>query len=100
MGVEISLGGFYRRVQSYLFLYCWKLALICQKLIFALDSGFLSQAVYVEAIKLMGNVIFDLSIENEALREKLGKSDEKWLNESKNGIKLSYDDTRKSQFVL
>jgi len=44
--------------------------------------------------------IFDLCIENEALRGKLGQVDEKWLNESKNRIKLSYDDTKKNQLIL
>ena len=31
---------------------------------------------------------FDLGVENEALRGKLGEVDKKWLNESKNRIKL------------
>jgi hypothetical protein len=31
-----------------------------------------NQVVYVEAIKMMGDDIFDLGIENEALRGKLG----------------------------
>jgi hypothetical protein len=48
----------------------------------------------------MGNDKFDLGIENEALRGKLGEVDEKWLSESKNRIKLSYDDERKNKFTL
>lgn len=59
-----------------------------------------NQVVYVEAIKMMGDDIFDLGIENEALRDKLGDVDEKWLGESKNRIKLSYDDARKNKFIL
>jgi hypothetical protein len=43
--------------------------------------------------------IFDLGIENEALRSKL-EVDEKWLSEFKNRIKLSYDDVRKNKFIL
>jgi hypothetical protein len=39
---------------------------------------------------------FLFRVENEALRRKLGEVDEKWLDESKNRIKLSYDDMRKS----
>ncbi len=49
---------------------------------------------------MMGDEIFDLGVENEALRGKLGEADEKWLSESKNRIKVSYDDARKNQFIL
>ncbi len=48
----------------------------------------------------MGNDTFDLGVENEALRGKLGEADEKWLSESKSRIKLSYDDARKNRFIL
>ncbi len=47
----------------------------------------------------MGNDIFDLGF-NQALRGKLGEVNEKWLNKSKNRIKLTYDDARKSRFIL
>jgi hypothetical protein len=40
--------------------------------------------VYNEAIKMMGDEIFDLGVENESLRDKIGEVDEKWLSESKN----------------
>lgn len=56
--------------------------------------------VYNDAIKMMGDEIFDLGVENEALRDKLGEVDEKWLGESKNKIKLSYNDSRKNKFIL
>ncbi len=59
-----------------------------------------NQVVYFKAIKMMGDDIFDLGVENEALRRKLGEVDEKQLSESKNRIKLSYDDARKNQFIL
>ena len=59
-----------------------------------------NQLVYVEAIEMMGDDIFDLGIENEALRGKLGEVDEKWLSESKNRIKLSYDDAKRNKFIL
>ena len=36
-----------------------------------------------EAFTLMGNDIVDLSTENDALKEKIGEYDEKWLQESK-----------------
>ncbi len=59
-----------------------------------------NQVFYVEAIKMMGDDIFDLGIENEALRRKLGEVDEKWLSKSKNRIKVSYNDARKNKFIL
>ncbi len=56
--------------------------------------------VYVKAIKMMGDNIFNLGIENEALRDELGKVDEKGLDESRNRIKLSCDDQRNKKFIL
>ncbi len=49
---------------------------------------------------MMDDDIFDLGIENEALRGELREVEEKWLSESKNRIKLSYDDVRKNRFIL
>ncbi len=49
---------------------------------------------------MMGHHIFDLGLENKALRCKLGEVDEKWLNESENRIKLTYDDVTKKQVYL
>jgi hypothetical protein len=49
---------------------------------------------------MMGDEIFDLGVENEALRDKIGEVDEKWLSESKNRIKLSYNDEKKNKFIL
>ncbi len=46
---------------------------------------------------MMGEDIFDLGVENEALRGKLGQVDEKRLTESKNRIKLTYNDARKNE---
>ena len=56
--------------------------------------------VYTQAIKMMGDEIFDLGIENETLREKLGDVDEKWLSETKQRNKLSYNDEAKKKFIL
>ncbi len=49
---------------------------------------------------MMGDGIFDLGVENEASRDKIGEIDKKWLSESKNTIKLSYDDAKKNKFIL
>jgi hypothetical protein len=59
-----------------------------------------NQGVLFEAIKIMDYDIFDLGVENNALRGKLGVVDEKWLNDSKDRIKLTYDDDRKNKFIL
>ena len=53
--------------------------------------------VYCKAIEMMGDEIFDLGIENETLREKLGDVDEKWLTETKQRNKLSYNDEAKKK---
>ena len=47
---------------------------------------------------MVNDEIFDLGVENEALIDKIGEVDEKWLSESKNRIKLSYDDARKNVY--
>ena len=49
---------------------------------------------------MIGEEIFDLGVENETLRGKLGEIDEKWLDESKNRIKWSHNDARKNKFIL
>ena len=37
--------------------------------------------VYNKVIKMMGDEVFDLSVENETLREKIGDCDEKELED-------------------
>ena len=56
--------------------------------------------VYNESIKIMGDEIFELGVENEALRDKIGEVGEKWLNDSTNRIKLTYDNDKKNKFIL
>ena len=48
-----------------------------------------------EAFTLMGNDIVDLSTENDALKEKIGDYDEKWLQESKEKLLKDIDDEKK-----
>ena len=52
--------------------------------------------MYNEAIKMMRDEIFYLGVENEALRGKIGQVDKKLLIESKNRIKLPYNDEKKN----
>src|SRR5271156_703746 len=56
--------------------------------------------VYSKAIEMMGDEIFDLGIENETLREKLGDVDEKWLTEEIQRIKISHNEGTKKKFIL
>ena len=49
-----------------------------------------------EAFTLMGNDIVDLSVENDALKEKIGDYDKKWLQESKEKLLKDIDDEKKS----
>ena len=59
-----------------------------------------NQIVYGEAIKIMADDIFDLDIENKTLRDKMGEVDEKWLQESKEKMKLTFNDERRNKLIL
>ena len=50
-----------------------------------------------EAFTLMGNDIVDLSTENDALKEKIGDYDEKWLQESKEKLLKDIDDEKRAK---
>src|SRR5215469_10151030 len=56
--------------------------------------------VYNEAVVMMGDEIFELGVENQALRDQLGEVDDKWLNESKSRIVCGYNDEKKNKFIL
>lgn len=56
--------------------------------------------VYNEAIVMMGDEIFELGVENQTLRDRVGEVDENWLNESKTRLKLTYDDAKKNEYIL
>ena len=53
-----------------------------------------------EAFTLMGNDIVDLSTENDALKEKIGDYDEKWLQESKEKLLKNIDDEKRANLIL
>ena len=53
-----------------------------------------------EAFTLMGNDIVDLSTENDALKEKIGDSDEKWLQESKEKLLKDIDDKKRADLIM
>ena len=53
-----------------------------------------------EAFNLMGNDIVDLSTENDALKEKIGDYDEKWLQESKEKLLKDIDDKKRADLIM
>ena len=52
-----------------------------------------------KAFNLLGDVIVDLSTENDALEEKIGEYDEKWLQESKEKLLKDIDD-KKADLIM
>ena len=53
-----------------------------------------------EALTLMGNDIVDLSTENDALKEKIGDYDEKWLQDSKEKLLKDIDDEKRANLIM
>ena len=53
-----------------------------------------------EAFTLMGNDIVDLSTENDALKEKIGDYDKKWLKESKEKLLKHIDDEKRANLIM
>ena len=53
-----------------------------------------------EAFTLMGIDIVDLSTENDALKEKIGDYDEKWLQESKEKLLKDIEDEKRANLIM
>ena len=53
-----------------------------------------------EAFTLMGDDTVDLSTENDALKEKIGDYDEKWLQESKEKLLKDIDDKKRADLIM
>ena len=53
-----------------------------------------------QAFTLMGNDIVDLSTENDALKEKIGDYDEKWLQKSKEKLLKDIDDEKRANLIM
>ena len=53
-----------------------------------------------KALDLMGNDIVDLSTENDALKNKIGSYDEKWLKESKAKLLKQIDDVKRANLII
>ena len=53
-----------------------------------------------KAFNLLGDDIVELSTENDALKNKIGDYDEKWLEESKNKILKEIDDEKRAKLIM
>ena len=53
-----------------------------------------------KAFNLLGDGIVDLSTENDALKEKIGEHDEKWLQESKEKLLKDIDDKKRADLIM
>ena len=53
-----------------------------------------------KAFSLLGDDIVKLSTENDALKNKIGSYDEKWLEESKNKMLKQIDDEKRANLIM
>ena len=53
-----------------------------------------------KAFTLLGDDIVELSTENDALKNKIGSYDEKWLEESKARLLQQIDDEKRANLIL
>ena len=56
--------------------------------------------VIKKAFNLLGDDIVELSTENDALKNKIGRYDEKWLEESKNKMLKQIDDEKRANLIM
>ena len=53
-----------------------------------------------KTFNLLGDDIVDLSTENDALKEKIGDYDERWLQESKEKLLKDIDDEKRANLIM
>ena len=53
-----------------------------------------------KAFNLMGDDIIELSTENDALKNKIGSYDERWLEESKAKLLKEVDDEKRANIIM
>ena len=56
--------------------------------------------VFKKAFNLSGDDIVEVSTENDALKNKIGSYDEKWLGESKAKLLKRFDDEKRANFIM
>ena len=55
---------------------------------------------FKKAFNLLGDDIVELSTENDALKNKIGSYDEKWLEEFKNKMLKQIDDEKRANLIM
>ena len=55
---------------------------------------------FKKAFNLLGDDIVQLSTENDALKNKIGSYDEKWLEESKIKLLKQIDDEKRANLIM
>ena len=55
---------------------------------------------FKKASNLLGDDIVEVSTGNDALRNKIGSYDEKWLEESKNKVLKQIDDEKRANLIM
>ena len=53
-----------------------------------------------KAFNLLGDRIVDLTTENDALKEKIGDYDKKWLQKSKEKLLQDIDDEKRANLIM
>ena len=53
-----------------------------------------------KAFNLLGDKMVELSTENDALKNKIGSYDEKWLEESRNKMFKQIDNEKRANLIL
>ena len=53
-----------------------------------------------KAFDLMGDNLVELSTENDALKNKIGSNDERWLEESKSKLVKQIDDEKRANLLM
>ena len=53
-----------------------------------------------KAFSLLGDDVIDLSTENDALKDKIGSYDEKWLRECKTKLLKQIDDEKSANLIV
>ena len=56
--------------------------------------------VIKKAFNLLGDDIIELSTENDALKNKIGSYDKKWLEESKNKMLKQINDEKRANLIM
>ena len=65
-----------------------------------MENNLFLWCLLLKAFNLLGDDIVDLSTENDALKNKIGDYDEKWLQESKAKLLKQIDDEKRAYLIM